>query len=54
MKQQKSPSHTKAPAKPLNAKQFPLHAQTEPTPGRDKVREVVHVHAPRESKRPTE
>ncbi len=40
--------------KPLNAKQFPLQAQTDATAGRDKVRENVPVHAPRQSKRPVE
>ena len=32
----------------------PLHAQTNATPGRDKVRQVAPVRAPRESKRPVE
>ncbi len=41
-------------AKPLNPQQFPLHAQTDATAGRDSVREVVPVHAPRQSKRPVE
>ncbi|MES2950697.1 MAG: hypothetical protein V4858_19360 [Pseudomonadota bacterium] len=51
MKQTKNTSNAQAPAKPLNPQQFPLHAQKEATAGRDKVREVVPVHAPRESKR---
>ena len=51
MKQTKNAGTTQAPPKPLNPQQFPLHAQTEATAGRDKVREVVPVRAPRESKR---
>ena len=35
----------------LKPQQFPLQAQTEATAGRDKVREAVPVHAPRQSKR---
>lgn len=54
MKQSKNASHPQMPPKPLNPQQFPLHAQQEATAGRDKVREVVPVHAPRESKRPVE
>ena len=53
MKQSKS-SKPQSPPKPLNPQQFPLHAQTDATAGRDKVREVVPVHAPRQSKRPVE
>ncbi len=45
---------SKSATKPLNPQQFPLHAQTDATAGRDKVREVVPVHAPRQSKRPVE
>ncbi len=45
---------SKSPTKSLNPQQFPLHAQTDATAGRDKVREVVPVHAPRQSKRPVE
>ena len=54
MKQSKSSTKPQAPPKPLNPQQFPLQAQTEVTAGRDKVREVVPVHAPRQSKRPVE
>ena len=54
MKQSKSATKPLSPAKPLNPQQFPLQAQTEATAGRDKVREVVPVHAPRQSKRPVE
>ncbi len=40
---------------PHNAKDFPLHGQTEPTPGREQVREEMHTkRSPRESKRPIE
>ncbi len=45
---------SKSSTKPLNAQQFPLQAQTDATAGRDKVREIVPVHAPRQSKRPVE
>lgn len=45
---------SKSPTKNLNAQQFPLQAQTEATAGRNKVREQVPVHAPRQSKRPVE
>ena len=54
MKQSKTATKPQSPPKPLNPQQFPLHAQTDPTAGRDKVREVVPVHAPRQSKRPVE
>jgi hypothetical protein len=54
MKQPKSLTNAQVRGKPLNPQQFPLHAQTDATPGRDKVREVVPVHAPRQSKRPVE
>ena len=54
MKQSKSSIKPQSPPKPLNPQQFPLQAQTEATAGRDKVREVVPVHAPRQSKRPVE
>ena len=44
-----------APPSPHNAKNYPLHGQTEPTPGRDQVREDTHsARSPRESKRPIE
>ena len=45
---------SKSATKPLNAQQFPLQAQTDATAGRDKVRENVPAHAPRQSKRPME
>ena len=54
MKQPKNPSKSQSPAGPLNPQQFPLQAQTDATAGREKVREVVPVHAPRQSKRPVE
>ena len=54
MKQPKNPSKSQSPAGPLNPQQFPLQAQTDATVGREKVREVVPVHAPRQSKRPVE
>ena len=54
MKQSKSSTKPQLPPKPLNPQQIPLQAQTEATAGRDKVREVVPVHAPRQSKRPVE
>ena len=54
MKPSQSPTKPQSPPKPLNPQQFPLHAQTDPTAGRDQVREVVPVHAPRESKRAVE
>ncbi len=41
-------------SKTPDPQQFPLHAQTAATAGRDQVREVVPVHAPRQSKRPVE
>lgn len=51
-------TQSKIPKKPqpatLDAHQFPLHAQTEDTAGRDKVRQVLPVRAPRQSKRPAE
>ncbi len=62
MKQPKPDSGSNTSAKNLhapppqhNAKDFPLHGQTEPTPGRDQVREETHsTRSPRESKRPIE
>ena len=54
MKQPKSSIKPQSPPGPLNPQQFPLHAQTDATAGREKVREVVPVHAPRQSKRPME
>ena len=54
MKQSKTAPKPQSPPKPLNPQQFPLHAQTNATAGRDEVREVVPVHAPRQSKRPVE
>ena len=44
-----------APPVPNNPKDYPLHGQTEPTSGRDQVREDTHAtRSPRESKRPIE
>ena len=44
-----------APPSPTNPKDYPSHGQTEPTPGRDQVREETHsTRSPRESKRPIE
>ena len=54
MKSSKSTTKPQSPPKPLNPQEFPLHAQTDATAGREQVREVVPVHAPRESKRPVE
>ena len=54
MKQPKSSTKPQSPPRPLDPQQFPLHAQTDATAGREKVREVVPVHAPRQSKRPVE
>ena len=44
----------KISTKPLNPQKFPSQAQTDATASRDKVREIVPVHAPRQSKRPVE
>ena len=56
MKQPNPSSKTlHAPPTPLNPKEYPLHGQTEATPGRDQVREDTHsTRSPRESKRPIE
>ena len=54
MKQPKNTTNTTPPETPPNPHQFPLHAQTDATAGRDQVRQVVPVHAPRQSKRPME
>ena len=54
MKQSESTNKPQSPPEPVNPQQFPLHAQTDATAGRDKVREVVPVRAPRQSKRPVE
>jgi hypothetical protein len=44
-----------APPLPHQAKDYPLHGQTESTPGRNQVREETHsTRSPRESKRPIE
>ena len=44
-----------APPSPTNPKDYPLHGQTQPTPGREQVREDTHsTRSPRESKRPIE
>ena len=54
MKKPKISPNAQVPGKLLDPQRFPLHAQTDATAGRDKVREVVPVRAPRESKRPVE
>ena len=54
MKKPEISPNAQVPGKPLDPQQFPLHAQTDATAGRDKVREVVPVRAPRQSKRPVE
>ena len=54
MKQPKNATNTKLPDTPLTPPRFPLHAQMDATAGRDQVREVVPVHAPRQSRRPIE
>lgn len=54
MKQPDKVNKPQAPPAPLDPQQFPLHAQTDATAGRDKVREVMHVPAPRQSQRPKE
>ena len=54
MKQSKSSPKPQSLPKPLNPQQFPLQAQTAATAGRDKIRQGVPVHAPRQSKRPVE
>ena len=54
MKQSKISPKPQSLPKPLNPQQFPLQAQTEATAGRDKIRQGVPVHAPRQSKRPVE
>lgn len=56
MKQPNPSSKTlHAPPPPHNPKDYPMHGQTEATPGRDQVREATHsTRSPRESKRPIE
>jgi hypothetical protein len=54
MKQANNLTKPQSPPVPLDPRQFPLHAQTDATTGRDKVREVEHVPAPRQSQRPKE
>ncbi|MBT9464794.1 MAG: hypothetical protein IV113_12235 [Hydrogenophaga sp.] len=54
MKQSKNSDKPQSPLKPQNPQKFPLQPQTDATASRDKVREVVPVHAPRQSKRPVE
>ena len=54
MKQPNNVTKPPSPPGPLDPHQFPLQAQTEVTAGRDKVREVLHVPAPRQSLRPKE
>jgi hypothetical protein len=52
MKQPKSFTQARAPCTPLDPRRFPLSAQADATPGREKVREVAHpVYAPRQTKR---
>ena len=55
MKQPKSSTKARVPRTPLDPRRFPLSAQADATPGREKVREVAHpVHAPRQTKRRVE
>ena len=54
MKQPNNLTTPPTPRGPLDPHQGPLHAQTEATAGRDKVREVLHMPAPRQSERPKE
>lgn len=54
MKKPHGPPKPSAPSTPLDPKQFPLKAQTPSSASRDRVREEVPVHAPRQSKRPIE
>ena len=54
MKPSKTETGPQTPPAPLNPQQFPLHSQTDATAGRDDVRKVTHVHAPRQSQRPAE
>ena len=54
MKQPKNSTNAPVLPTPPNPHPFPLHAQMDATAGRDQVREVVPVHAPRQSKRPME
>ena len=49
-----APANTPANT-PLDPKRFPATAQTEPTAGRDDVRQTAPpMHAPRQSQRPPE
>ncbi|MDZ4811518.1 MAG: hypothetical protein SGI99_02745 [Pseudomonadota bacterium] len=54
MKKPKLTSKSAPPNHPADSKQFPLKTQTPLAANRDKVREVVPVHAPRQSQRPVE
>ena len=54
MKQTKEAGNTHIPPMPLNPQHIQQHAQTEATAGREQVREVTPVRAPRESKRAAE
>ena len=55
MKQPKSSTEARAPRTPLDPRLFPLSAQADATPGREKVREMAHsVNAPRQTKRRVE
>jgi hypothetical protein len=50
MKRQKRSAKARSAGKPLDPLRFPAGAQTEPTAGRDKVREVAYpMRAPRQS-----
>ncbi len=55
MKKPATPIPSGTPGKPADPQHGPEHAQLEPTPGRDQVREAAYpVHAPRQTKRPVE
>ncbi len=54
MKTPKLTSKATPPSHPVDSEQFPLKTQTRLAANRDKVREVVSVHAPRQSQRPVE
>ena len=51
MKQPNSVTKPPSPPGPLDPHQFPLHAHTAVTAGREKVREVLHLPASRQSER---
>ena len=55
MKRPNSSTKARAPRKPLDPRRFPLSAQADATPGREKVREVAHrANVPRQSQRRSE